>query len=164
MPITIKKPKLKPLEERFCRSTIVCAVIAVGFVAMLFMFMNRIIETGNKFLTTAVFSAFILYFLSCVICAVMGAEAYRKEDSMSALGKCIIYIVNIIICLMNLRFALMLILAAFGQEDTVTRLIGSQGQEAFVKAQYVPWFSLLVGAMADLMICVFSSLKLIKNK
>ena len=94
----------------------------------------------------------------------MGADTYRKEDSMSALGKCIIYIINVIVCLMNLRFALMLILAAYGADDAVTRLVGSQGQQEFIKAQYVPWFSLLTGAMIDLMVSVLSSWKLIRNK
>ncbi|HCJ40250.1 hypothetical protein [uncultured Ruminococcus sp.] len=164
MPITIKKPKLRPLEERFCKSTIACAVMAVSMLVMLFAFMNKIVETGSKALTTAVFSVFIIYFLSCAICAVMGADTYRKEDSMSALGKCIIYIINVIVCLMNLRFALMLILAAYGADDAVTRLVGQQGQQEFIKAQYVPWFSLLTGAMIDLMVSVLSSWKLIRNK
>ena len=34
----------------------------------------------------------------------------------------------------------------------------------FIKAQYVPWFSLLTGAMIDLMVSVLSSWKLIRNK
>ena len=164
MPITIKNPKLGEHVKRMCKWSIVCSIISACFTAVLFLCMNRIVETGSKVLTTAVFAVFMIYLASCCVCAAMGVSAYKHEDSLGSLGKSLVYIANIVICLMNLRFGLSLLLAAYGADDAVSRIIGSQGQEAFTRAQYVPWLALLSGMMVNLMVSVFSTMKLVKDK
>lgn len=164
MPITIKKPKMKPREASLCRSSIFCMGAALCLTVSLFLCMNRIVDTGSRLLTTAVFGLFILYLASCCLCVYKGAAAYKYEDSMSALGKCIIYIAEVVVCLMNLRFGLSLLLSAYGFDDAVSRIIGSAGQQEFVRAQYIPWMSLLSGCMLAVLVGVFGVMKLIKNK
>ena len=163
MPIRIKKPRLKPIEKSFCITNIVCACIAMCFSVALFTCMNKIVDTQSVPLTLVVFILYILFFACCVVCIIKGAAAYRREDSMPALGKTIIYAAEIIICLMNLRFAIALLLAALGMDSAVTKITGEDHNE-FIKGQYIPWLSMLVGLMLTLMISVFSTWKLLKDR
>ena len=164
MPITIKRPSLKPREISFCKSTTVCMFISVCFAAALFLCMNRIVDTEDKLLTVIVFSLFAVYMVCCIFCTVKGASAYKYEDSMSALGKSIVYAANVIFCLMNLRFALALLLSAFGAADAVDKIVGSDGKQAFIIAQYIPWMCLLSGMLLDVFLGIFGTFKLLKNK
>lgn len=164
MPITIKRPKLKPREASFCKCTVFCMIVSLCFTASLFLCMNTIVETGSKLLTTVVFALFVLYLASCCVCIYKGAMAYRFEDSMSALGKSIIYVSEVVVCLVNLRFGLSLLFSAYGLEDTAKQVIGSAGMQEFIKAQYVPWICILSGLMIAVAIGVFGAWKLIRNK
>ena len=163
MPITIKRPKLKPKEIGFCKSTIFCMAVSLCLTVSLFLCMNTIVETGSRLLTTAVFGLFVLYLVSCCVCIFKGSAAYRFEDSMSALGKCVIYAAEVIVCLMNLRFGLSLLLSAYGLDSAAERVIGSAGTQEFIEAQYVPWICLLSGLMLAVMVGVFGAWKLIRN-
>ncbi|MBQ8965311.1 hypothetical protein [Ruminococcus sp.] len=164
MPIKIKRPELKTREKRFCISSLVCAGVSVGFTASLFLCMEKIVTKANKPLTTIEFTLFMVYFASCLVCLFLGAMAYKYEDSMGALGKCAVYVINSVFCLMNMRFALSLIAAAYGADSTAEKIIGSQGTAEFIKAQYIPWICLVGGTMLNVMAGVFSALKLMKNK
>lgn len=164
MPITIKRPKLKEREASFCKCTVICMIVSLCFTASLFLCMNTIVDTGSRVLTTVVFGLFAAFLATCGLCLYKGAMAYRYEDSMSALGKSIIYVGEIIICLMNLRFGLSLLLAAYGLDDAAERIVGSAGTQEFIRGQYVPWVCILSGLMLAVMVGVFGAWKLIRNK
>ncbi|MBP5267224.1 MAG: hypothetical protein J6Z29_01395 [Ruminococcus sp.] len=163
MPVRIKRPELKPREKSFCVSTLVCMVVSFLFTVELFTMLNRIVDTGSKVMTCGVFAGYLLFFAMCIVCLCKGAMAYKYEDSMSALGKSLIYSVLAVICLINLRFALSILFSAFGADKITEKIIGTD-QKSFVQAQYTPWMAMLAGLLLADVIGIFSTLKLVKNQ
>ena len=161
MPVRIKRPELKPREKSFCVSTLVCTVISFLFTAELFTMMNKIVDTGSRVMTCAVFAGYLLFLAMCVICLCKGISAYKFEDSLSALGKSIIYAALVLICVINLRFALSLLFAAFGKNNITSKIVG-EDQKAFIQTQYVPWVAMLGGLLLSDVIGVFGAWKLLK--
>lgn len=161
MPIKIKRPELKPREKSFCVSTLVCTVISVLFTVELFTMMRRILETESKVMTCAVFAGYLLFFTMCIVCLCKGASAYKYEDSMGALGKSLIYSVLIVICLINLRFALAMVFYVFGKGNIADKIMDKDHQ-TFITEQFVPWMSMFIGLLLADVMGIYSAWKLIK--
>jgi hypothetical protein len=161
MPVRIKRPELKPREKSFCVSTLVCMVVSFLFTLELFTMMNKVVDTGSKVMTCSIFAGYLLFFAMCIVCLCKGASAYKYEDSMSALGKSILYAVLAVICLINLRFALSLIFSAFGANEITDKIIGTD-HNSFVRAQYTPWKAMLAGLLLADVMGIFGTLKLNK--
>ena len=164
MPIKIKTPPIKPIDRKFR----ICAVVLMGlsavFITNIFPLIKTVTETGGKTASSILFISYILYFGGCVTAFVYGINSYRKEDNFALLFQGICLLVPIIACIMNMRFAFIMILSSFGFENMASSLKGSQTYSQFIDTQYKNWIILAVGIVVSFVVGIVASVKLIKNK
>ena len=136
MPVRIKHPEMKPREKSFCVSTLICTVISFLFTVEILTMLRSIVTNGSKVMTCAVVAGYLLFTVICGICLYKGFAAYKYEDSMSALGKGIIYFFEVIVCLINLRFALSLVFSVFGKNEITEKIVGTDQKHSYRRRSY----------------------------
>ncbi len=164
MPIKIKKPQIKPCEIKYRKSAIGAMIMTMIFAAALIFLMGTIVNNANKLAAVGLIAAYALYFAACVTSLVLGVNAYRKEDNFPVLCQCAFFLAAVIFCIMNLRFALMLIFSAFDLEDAAQALAGSQAYSEFITTQYSNWVCIIIGLILTVITGICGIVKLVSAK
>lgn len=164
MPIQIKKDKLKPLDKRYRKSTVVCAVFSLIFLIAIFSLMGKISGNGGKLPVTVFFLTYISYAVSCIVTLVFGVRAYQKEDNFTDLFQCLFYTASIIFCIIIFRFMLCILLAGYGQNALVSSILGSMAHTQFFVSQFYSLIFVIIGILLTFILGVLSIVKLVKDK
>lgn len=164
MPIKIKKPQIKPCEVKYRKSAIGAMIMTLIFAAALICLMGTIVNTASKIAAVGLIVAYALYFASCTVSLVLGVNAYRKEDNFPVLCQSAFFLAAVVFCVMNLRFALMLIFSAFELENAAQTLAGSQSYSEFISTQYSNWVCIIIGLVLTVITGICGIVKLASAK
>ena len=164
MPIQIKIDRLKPLDKRYRKSAMICAVISLVFLIAIFALLGKIAKSGQKLPVTVFFLSYFLYAVSCTVTLVFGVKAYHKEDNFTVLFQCLFYTISIILCIIIFRFMLCVLLASYGKESLVSNIMGSTSRTQFFVSQFYVFIFLIVALILTFILGTLSLVKIIKDK
>lgn len=164
MPITIKKPEFKPLDKKYRKWTVVTAFFSFALTVVLFVFLRRTGEAISHNMCMMIFSAYGLFLLSGMVTLKKAIDTYRYENNMPALFQSLLYAAIVVFCLLNLRFAVILLMKGLDKEDTAQKMLGSQEYKEFVLAQYSSWMCMLAGMTISMILGLLGGHKLLTHR
>lgn len=164
MPKKIKKPAFLPCEKRYRISTIVTLGTSMLFSVLLGGLMNMLLKKESILAGIIIFAGYILFLAAGAVSLTLGVRCYIKEDNTAVLGQSAFFLAQVIICLMNLRFALVLLFSALNLDSAASALKGSASYTEFVQSQYTNWVCLAAAMLLMIVTGIFGMARLIKVK
>ena len=162
MPIQLRKEKMKPWNIRFRKFAIVMLVFSVIF-AISFGFLVEKIVAGYKQPVIIGAVTFFLYFISCIITAVIGIITYVREDNVSVLVQGIATCAPVIFNILNTKMVIIMLCSVFNKDNIVKKLLGEQNYYQFISTQYPYWVCILIGIVISMIIGVLAIVTFMKN-
>lgn len=163
MPKQIKKEVI-PASEKVNRIFAVISMAAALLLAGLLIFLlPQLLEDESPVKACVVSGGFFLFMLSCILHCVTGFVSYAKVQDFTGLFHGIISLMCTVVCLLNLRFVLVLLLSGLNMDNAAQKLVGDHTMTEFVNAQTSDWTGLVFAMCAMLIIGIFGIVRLAKK-
>jgi hypothetical protein len=95
---------------------------------------------------------------------VQGIYVYKKQEHYGVLFQSILSGAAAFTALVNLQFALVMLLSALGKDGAAEKLIGDRTMNDFILAQSTAWVMIIFGMAAAILVGVIAMMRLINAK
>ena len=163
MGIKIKREPFLKIEKAY-RITTVAVFFAVSAIILSAVVVVPIFGSSTAYgIMTFYSSAFFGYFLSLLVCAVLGGLAFSKTTKASLGIHCLLHALNALLVIVNYKLFIALFLYGIKNDSAAASFIGSD-TDAFVGESAEKWIYLITALIIHFVLTVFSIVKLSKEK
>ncbi|MGN0624597.1 MAG: hypothetical protein ACI4JA_11710 [Oscillospiraceae bacterium] len=163
MPKQIKKEVI-PASEKVNRVFAVISMAAALILAGLLIFLlPQLLNDESPVKACIISGGYFVFMLSCILHCITGFVSYGKTQDFTGLFHGLISLVCTFLCLLNLRFVLVLLFSGLNMDSAANKLVGDHTMTEFVNAQTSDWTGLIFAMAAMLIIGIVGIVRLSKK-
>lgn len=160
MPKQIKKETLTRAEKANRVIAVIAMIFTVLFAAALAVFLRDLMNDTNLWGAYVIFAAYAVFFGLSLAHCLQGLYVYKKQDHFGVLFQSIISGAAAFTALVNLQFAIVMLLSAMGKGGAAQKVIGSRTMDDFVVSQRTSWMLLMCGMAAMIFVGISGAARL----
>lgn len=165
MPKQIKKKELPGLEKASCGLGIAAMFLSLIMSALMILLVQQVsADKDPKVLGMAVFIAYAVFTVVCLIHFIQGIVTFKKLESYGALFTAMLTGISVFGLLVNVQLMAAMMFSAIGKEGMVPKITGEGGVTDFMSSQSSAWTMMIAGISTAFAVGIIDMIRLARRR
>lgn len=160
MPIQIKKEAIDKSEKVNRIIAIIALVAALVFIGLMISLLPSLTKDESPWKASFLATGYLFFTVSCILHFITAFMSYKKTQSMVRLFQGILSLLSSFMCLINLRFMLVMVFSAFKMDSVAESIVGGSTMTQFVQSQNTNWICLVYALVVMIVLGILGIVKL----
>ncbi len=161
MPKQIKKETINSKEKTNRIFAILSMTAAILMWALIIFLLPKMIKTESTVMTSIFTVGYVFFMVSCAVHCITAYSFFKATDNFTGIFHGLISLVCTLFCIFNLRFILVMLFSAFGNDKAAKWFIGSKTMTEFLGTQSSNWTCFVFALIIMIIIGLLGIIRLV---